>query len=84
MNVLVTRRDFVAEYLGQTAIKTRKMLENNIGNTLIFEEPLIFGPEDIFGYEALSTINSYERSSEITIKFNENMISGKILDVELK
>lgn len=57
--VKVTRSDFVAGYLGQTAIKTRKLIEDNLGGVIFIDEAYAMGnPEkrDIFSKEALDTL----------------------------
>ena len=58
---IVSRVNFVAEYVGQTAVKTRKLLEENRGNVLFVDEAysLYHGDRDSFGTEALTVINQY-------------------------
>jgi SpoVK/Ycf46/Vps4 family AAA+-type ATPase len=57
------RDDFVGEYLGQTAVKTRKMLESCLGGVLFIDEVYSLGPgqkdKDSFSKEAIDTICSY-------------------------
>ena len=57
------RDDFVAEYLGQTAIKTRKLLNSCIGGVLLIDEVYSLGPgksdSDSFSKEALDTLTSF-------------------------
>ena len=57
--VKVTRSDFVAGYLGQTAMKTRKLIEKNIGGVVFIDEAYAMGNEekrDSFSKEALDTL----------------------------
>jgi len=57
--VKVTRSDFVAGYLGQTALKTRKLIEENLGGVIFIDEAYAMGNQekrDIFSKEALDTL----------------------------
>lgn len=58
---IVSRVNFVAEYVGQTATKTRKLLEEYKGGVLFVDEAysLYHGERDSFGAEALTVINQY-------------------------
>ena len=57
------RDDFVAGYLGQTAIKTRKLLESCIGGVLFVDEVYSLGPgkedKDSFSKECMETITAF-------------------------
>lgn len=57
------RDDFVAQYLGQTAIKTRKLLESCIGGVLFIDEVYSLAPQnrdkDSFAKEALDTLTAF-------------------------
>jgi SpoVK/Ycf46/Vps4 family AAA+-type ATPase len=57
------REDFVAGYLGQTAIKTKKLLESCIGGVLFVDEVYSLGPgqtgKDIFSKECMETITAF-------------------------
>ena len=57
------RDDFVAEYLGQTAIKTKKFLKSCIGGVLFIDEAYSLGPgkkdSDSFSKEAIDTLCSF-------------------------
>jgi len=57
------RDDFVAEYLGQTAIKTRKLLHSCLGGILFVDELYSLGPgvkdRDSFSKEALDTLTGF-------------------------
>lgn len=56
----VTRADFVAEYLGQTAIKTQKLIEKCKGGVMFIDEAYSLGSKehrDSFAKEAMDTLN---------------------------
>lgn len=58
---VVSRIDFVAEYVGQTAVKTKKLLDEYQGGVLFVDEAysLYHGDRDSFGSEALTVVNQY-------------------------
>ncbi len=60
---IAKREDFIAPYLGQTAIKTRKLLESCIGGVLFIDEAYALGPgqqdKDSFSKEAIDTLNVF-------------------------
>ena len=70
---IVSREDFVGGYLGQTAIKTEKLLKDSIGKVLFIDEAysLVNDEKDSYGYECLTTLNRFmsEHSSEIVVIF---------------
>ena len=70
---VVSRQDFVAEYVGQTATKTKALLYANLGKVLFIDEAysLINGDRDQFGMEALTTLNLFmsENPDRIAIIF---------------
>ena len=57
------RDDFIAEYLGQTAIKTRKLLKSCLGGILFVDEVYSLGPgvrdKDSFSKEAIDVLTSF-------------------------
>ena len=56
----VTRSDFIAGYLGQTAIKTQKLIDNCMGGVMFIDEAYSMGNKekrDSFSKEALDTLN---------------------------
>jgi hypothetical protein len=57
------RDDLVAEYVGQTAIKTRKLLESCIGGILFIDEVYSLGSgnkeKDTFSKEAIDTLTGF-------------------------
>ena len=63
----VSRADLVGGYLGQTAIKTKELLDEALGGVLFLDEAYMLTPgaeqgaddEDIFGQEALDTILAF-------------------------
>lgn len=60
---IAKREDLVAEYLGQTAIKTKKLLESCLGGVLFIDEVYALGPgikdNDSFSKEAIDTLNVF-------------------------
>ena len=58
---VVGRKDFVAGYVGQTALKTKALLNAHIGKVLIVDEAYALYQRhmDSFGMEALTTLNQY-------------------------
>jgi SpoVK/Ycf46/Vps4 family AAA+-type ATPase len=52
----VTRNDLVAGYLGQTAIKTKKVIEECIGGVLFIDEAYSLGLDDAFSKECVDTL----------------------------
>lgn len=57
------RDDFIAEFLGQTAIKTRKLLKSCLGGVLFIDEVYSLAPRrsdrDSFSKEALDTLTAF-------------------------
>lgn len=71
--VIASRAEFVDLYVGWTAKKTRKFLEDNIGKVIFIDEAysLINSDRDSFGSEALTEIIKFmsEHPGEIIIQF---------------
>jgi hypothetical protein len=67
------RDDFIAEYLGQTAVKTRKLLESCRGGTLFIDEVYSLAPpkrgDDSYSKEALDTLTAFlsEHKNDICV-----------------
>jgi len=59
--VVATRKDFVAEFCGQTGPKTSRFLTAHLGKVVIVEEgyTLCMSPRDEFGMDALTEINVF-------------------------
>jgi len=57
------RDDFIAEYLGQTAIKTKRLLKSCLGGVLFIDEVYSLAParsdRDSFAKEALDTLTAF-------------------------
>jgi hypothetical protein len=70
---IVSRQDFVSQWVGHSAIKTMELLKQNIGRVLFIDEAysLINGDRDSYGMEALTVLNQFmsEHSHEICIIF---------------
>jgi hypothetical protein len=58
---VVSRQDFVADYVGQTSGKTMRLLMANMGKVLFIDEAysLLNDSRDPFGIEALTTLNLF-------------------------
>ena len=58
---VVSRSDFIAGYVGQTALKTKKLLDQSIGGVLFIDEAYSLGDDHDGGYarEAIDTINQF-------------------------
>ena len=52
----VTRSDLVAGYLGQTAIKTRKIIDECIGGVMFFDEAYSMTVDESYSKECIDTI----------------------------
>lgn len=59
--VIADRADLIAEYHGQTAIKTKEFLEKHVGKVIFIDEAyqMFQCEKDSFGTEALTVINTY-------------------------
>jgi len=71
--VICGREDFVAEYAGQTSIKTSSFLKKCLGKCVIIEEAylLYLGESDTYGLEAITVLNRFmdEHKDELIIIF---------------
>ena len=58
---VVSRNDFVGEYLGHTSGKTKKLLEANMGKVLFIDEAysLLNDARDSYGFECINTLNLF-------------------------
>ena len=77
----IKRDDLVAKYLGQTAPKTRKLLDDAMGGVIFLDEAYSLGNEDkrdSFSKEAIDMINQY-----LSEKKNEFMMIVAGYDDEL-
>ena len=52
----VTRTDLIAGYLGQTAIKTRKVIDECMGGVLFIDEAYSLQEDDMFAKECVDTL----------------------------
>jgi DNA polymerase III delta prime subunit len=61
MIVICGRENFVAEYSGQTSIKTANFLKQNLGKCIIIEEAylLCHSETDTYGMEAITVLNRF-------------------------
>lgn len=85
---VVSRQDFVSGYLGQTAQKTKKLLESSKGKVLFIDEAysLLNDREDPYGMEALTTLNLFlsEHPKDIIVIMAgyENLMKRGIFKVQ--
>ena len=85
---VVSRQDFVADYVGQTATKTKALLYSNLGKVVFVDEAysLINGDRDQFGMEALTTLNLFmsEHPDSIAIIFAgyKNLMKNGIFRIQ--
>jgi hypothetical protein len=84
--VFAKREDFIAGYVGQTAVKTKQLLESAIGGVLVIDEAYSLGDsnldgKDSFGREAINTITPF--LSEHTHDF-AMILAGYKEDIETK
>lgn len=85
---VVSRIDFVAEYVGQTAVKSKKLLGDHKGGVLLVDEAysLYQGDRDSFGSEALTVINQYmtENADSTVLIFAgyKEIMQGSIFKVQ--
>jgi DNA polymerase III delta prime subunit len=66
------RADLIAEYLGQTSIKTLNALEKARGGVILIDEAYnLYNDEDPYGIECLTTLNQFisENPEEIVVIF---------------
>lgn len=70
---VVTRDDFVGQYVGWTSKRTNDLLNANLGKVIFVDEAysLINGPHDEFGNEALTALNLFlsQHPKEIIVIF---------------
>ncbi len=83
-----TRVDLVGGYVGETAIKTQKMIDRAIGGVLFIDNAysLLRGGDNDFGKEAIDTIfsfmmNNRDKFSLILAGYNEDM--DRFLDAKI-
>jgi hypothetical protein len=71
--VICGRENFVAEYAGQTSIKTSEFLKKNLGKCIIIEEAYLLynGDNDTYGMEAITILNRFmdEHADSLIIIF---------------
>jgi hypothetical protein len=70
---IVGREDLVGGFLGQTALKTEKILNESLGKVLFIDEAyaIVNDEKDSYGREALTVINRFmsEHSDELIVIF---------------
>jgi SpoVK/Ycf46/Vps4 family AAA+-type ATPase len=86
--IKVTRQDLVAGYLGQTAIKTAKVIEEAVGGVLFIDEAYSLASEekeDSFSKECLDTIcealSNYKNDLMVIIAGYENELNNTFFRV---
>jgi DNA polymerase III delta prime subunit len=70
---IVSRDDFIAGYLGQSALKTEKLLRESLGKVLFIDEAysLVNDEKDSYGREAATVLNRFmsEHPDELIVIF---------------
>lgn len=85
---VVSRVNFVGGFIGSSALKTQKLLEDNLGKVLFIDEAysLINSPDDPYGSESLNVLNLFmsEHPNEIIIIFAgyEDLLKNTIFKVQ--
>ena len=71
--IVCGRENFVAEYAGQTSVKTSEFLKKHLGKCIIIEEAYLLynGDNDTYGMEAITVLNRFmdEYSDSLIIIF---------------
>ncbi len=86
--IICGREDFVAEYAGQTSVKTSSFLKDCLGKCVIIEEAylLYLGESDTYGLEAITVLNRFmdEHKDELIIIFTgyENKLKESIFKAQ--
>lgn len=86
--VVCGREDFIAEYAGQTSVKTFNFLNKCLGKCIIIEEAytLYMGENDGYGLEAITILNRFmdEHSDELIVIFTgyENRLRESIFKAQ--
>jgi stage V sporulation protein K len=79
---LVHRDDFVAGYVGQTSIKTKKLLTSCLGGVMLYDEGYSMGSnrdDDSFAKEAVDALTSFLSEHRIDFCF---IVAGYEEDIE--
>ena len=54
---IAKRSDLVGQYVGHTAVKTQKIINESFGGVLFIDEAYSLGGDDVFSKECINTIN---------------------------
>jgi hypothetical protein len=54
---IAKRSDLVGQYVGHTAVKTQKVINESFGGVLFIDEAYSLGGDDVFSKECINTIN---------------------------
>jgi hypothetical protein len=77
----VTRSELVAGYLGQTAIKTKKVIDECVGGVLFIDEAYSLGSDDSFSRECVDTLcealSNYKKDLMVIIAGYEKDLNDK-------
>jgi hypothetical protein len=86
--IVCGRENFVAEYAGQTAVKTSEFLKKNLGKCIIIEEAYLLynGENDTYGMEAITVLNRFmdEHADSLIIIFTgyEELLQNTIFKAQ--
>lgn len=81
----VTRTDLVAGYLGQTAIKTRKKIDECLGGVMFIDEAYSLQTDDMYAKECVDTLcealSDHKKDLMVIIAGYENELNEKFFKI---
>lgn len=62
--IFLYRQYFIAQYVGHSAIKTKGILNDNLGKIIVIKDKLVINDHDDFGQEVMDTIKTFVQSHQ--------------------